>query len=127
MTQDNSQYYNQSQSLEDFNQAQTEHQPNVQEQLEELEAQVYQTRTENINQEIETESSFVEQIKEGMKTMSNWFNSLPQVGKLIIGIITILIGFNILNLFLHLITNLITLAILGLILYGLYKYLFSNS
>ena len=127
MTQDNSQYYNQSQSLEDFDQAQTDDKPNVQQQLEELEAQVYQTTKENINQETETESSFVESIKEGIKTMGNWFNSLPQVGKLIVGIVAILIGFNILNLFLHLIANLITLAILGLILYGLYKYLFSNS
>ena len=69
MTQDNSQYYNQSQSLEDFDQAQTDDKPNVQQQLEELEAQVYQTTKENINQETETESSFVEPIKEGIKTI----------------------------------------------------------
>lgn len=128
MTQNNSQQnYNPNQPLGDSNPNQTQNQVDVQQKLKELEAQVYQTSKESTPPETETESRFMEQINGAIKTLRNWFDNLPQVGKLIVGIGAIMMGFSVLNLFLHLITNLISVAILGLILYGLYKYLFSNS
>ena len=127
MTQNSEQpNYNQTQSLEDLK-AKTPQNADVQQKLKELEAQVYQTSKENTFSETATESSLAEQITEAIKTVRNWFNNLPQVAKLIVGIVAILIGFSILNFFLRLITSLVSLAILSLILYGLYKYLFSSS
>ena len=128
MTQNNSQQdYNSNQPLGDSNPNQTQNQVDVQQKLKELEAQVYQTTKETTPSDTETQFSFTEQINGAIKTLRNWFDNLPQVGKLIVGIGAIMMGFSVLNLFLHLITNLISVAILGLILYGLYKYLFSNS
>ena len=125
MTQNNSQQNNQ--PLEDFDPNKTQQQVDFQQKLQDLEAQVYQTTKETTPPDAETQSPFVEQIGAGIKTLRNWFDNLPQVGKLIVGIGSIFVGFSVLNLFLHVITNLISVAILSLILYGLYKYLFSNS
>ncbi len=128
MTQNNSQQnYNPNQPAEDFDLNKAQQEVDVQQKLKELEAQVYQTTKETTSPETETESRFMEQITGGIQTLRNWFDNLPQVGKLIVGIGTIMMGFSVLNLFLHVITNLISVAILSLILYGLYKYLFSNS
>ncbi|MDJ0574952.1 MAG: hypothetical protein QNJ65_07270 [Xenococcaceae cyanobacterium MO_234.B1] len=128
MAQNNSQQdYNQSKPLGNFNEAKAPNKFDVQQRLEELEAQVYQTTKETTPPYAETESSFLQKITNGMNVFRNWFNKLPQAGKLIVGIVVVLMGFSILNLFVRLIANLITLAILSLILYGLYKYLFSPS
>ncbi len=128
MTQNNSQQdYNPNQYPEDFDFNKTQQEVDVQQKLKELEAQVYETSKEPIPSNTETQFSFMEQINDAIKILRNWFNNLPQVGKLIVGIGAILMGFSVLNIFLHLITNLITVAILSLILYGLYRYLFSNS
>lgn len=108
-------------------QSQTTDQDNVQRKLEELEAEVYQTTKEPTNDEMESESGISEQIADGMKTIRIWFDNLPQAGKIVVGVAGILMGFSVLNFLLHMIKNLISIAILGLILYGLYKYLFSNS
>ncbi len=128
MAQNNSQQdYNQSKPLGDFNEAKAPNERNVQQRLEELEAQVYQTTKEATPPYAETESSFLQKITNGINLFRDWFNKLPQAGKVVVGIVVVLMSFSILNLFVRLLASLITLAILSLILYGLYKYLFSPS
>lgn len=128
MAQNNSQQdYNQSKPLGDFNEAKAPNKSNVQQRLEELEAQVYQTTKEATPPYAETESSFLQKITNGINVFRDWFNKLPQAGKVVVGIVVVLMSFSILNLFVRLLASLITLAILSLILYGLYKYLFSPS
>ncbi|HHP7232268.1 MAG TPA: hypothetical protein ACFCUY_15585 [Xenococcaceae cyanobacterium] len=127
MVQNNSQQNFNDQPLKDMDKAKAQNGRSVQQQLEELEAQVYQTSKETPATEPETESNFRQQLTTVVAKIRNWFNELPQVGKIIVAIVAIMVSFSILNLFLHLLTNLITLAILSLILYGLYKYLFPAS
>ena len=128
MAQNNSQQdYNQGNPLGDFNEAKAPNKSDVQQRLEELEAQVYQTSKETTPPYAETESSFVQKITNGINVFRDWFNKLPQAGKVVVGIVLVLMSFSILNLFVRLLASLITLAILSLILYGLYKYLFSPS
>ena len=128
MAQNNSQQdYNQSKPLGDFNESKAPNKSNVQQRLEELEAQVYQTTKEATPPYAETESSFLQKITNGINLFRDWFNKLPQAGKVVVGIVVVLMSFSILNLFVRLLASLITLAILSLILYGLYKYLFSPS
>ena len=128
MAQNNSQQdYNQSKPLGDFNESKAPNKSNVQQRLEELEAQVYQTTKEATPPYAETESSFLQKITNGINVFRDWFNKLPQAGKVVVGIVVVLMSFSILNLFVRLLASLITLAILSLILYGLYKYLFSPS
>ena len=128
MAQNNSQQdYNQSKPLGDFNESKAPNKSNVQQRLEELEAQVYQTTKEATPPYAETESSFLQKITNGINVFRDWFNKLPQAGKVVVGIVLVLMSFSILNLFVRILASLITLAILSLILYGLYKYLFSPS
>lgn len=113
---------------EDFNEPKAQNDRDLQQKLEELEAQVYQTTQEQSTPPYtETEFGFSSQISNGISAIRNWFNQLPQAGKLLVGIVGVIVGFSVLNLFVSLITKLITLAIFSLILYGLYKYLFSAS
>ena len=54
--------------------------------------------------------------------VANWFNSLPSFGKVAVVIIAVLIGFSILRTVLQLVASLISLALIGVILYLVYKF-----
>lgn len=56
------------------------------------------------------------------KRIANWFNSLPKAGKVTVVIIAALVGFSLLRSVLQLVTSLISLALLGAILYLVYKF-----
>jgi hypothetical protein len=97
--------------------------------LEELEAQINQQKAqqkiETIDGEIETETKqeaeLISQVYYWLNLARNKFNSLSVGGKLIVGITTIWFGFTVLNLALHLVTNLIVVSILGIFLYFAYQ------
>lgn len=55
-----------------------------------------------------------------LRQISNWFDSLPTIAKVGVGIVGVIIGLSLLNTVLRLITALITIAILGGI--GLFVY-----
>jgi hypothetical protein len=55
--------------------------------------------------------------------VSNWFNSLPSAAKVAVAIIAALMGISLLGSILKLFAALISLAILGVVLYLGYKYL----
>jgi hypothetical protein len=96
--------------------------------LEELEAQqkvVNQQKVETIDGEIETETKqeaeLISQVYYWLNLARNKFNSLSSGGKLIVAVTTLWLGFTVLNLVLHLVTNLIVVGILGVFLYFAYQ------
>ena len=54
-------------------------------------------------------------------SIQQWFNSLPTPGKLVVIVVGVIIGFSLLNSVLRLVSSLLSVAILGVILYVLYK------
>lgn len=61
--------------------------------------------------------------KSSLNQVATWFNSLPSAGRLAVVIIAALISFSILKSVLQLVGALFSLAILGVILYLVYKFL----
>ena len=57
----------------------------------------------------------------------NWFNGLSGLGKLLVVGIAALVGFTILQAVLKLVTAVVSLAILGVILYLIYQFFLSRS
>lgn len=55
--------------------------------------------------------------------VANWFNSLPSVAKVAVAIVAALMGISLLSSIMKLVAAVISLAILGVILYLGYKYL----
>ena len=62
-----------------------------------------------------------------LNQLLNWFNGLSGFGKLIVIGVTTLIGFAILRTVLKLVASLLSLAILGLLVYFLYKFFLARS
>lgn len=62
-----------------------------------------------------------------LERTAKWFNSLPSVGKVTVGIIAALIGFSLLSSVLQLLASLVTLAILGGILYVVYQFFVTSQ
>lgn len=60
--------------------------------------------------------------KSGLNQLANWFNSLPKAGKVAVVAIATLIGFSVLRSVLQLVGALISLAVVGGILYLVYKF-----
>ncbi|NET91193.1 MAG: hypothetical protein F6K45_24390 [Kamptonema sp. SIO1D9] len=54
--------------------------------------------------------------------LRNWFNSLPTAGKVAVVAVAAIVGFSLLRTVLQLVASLISLAILGVVLYLLYKF-----
>ncbi len=54
-------------------------------------------------------------------SIQQWFNSLPTPGKLAVIVVGVIIGFSLLNSVLRLVSSLLSVAILGVVLYVLYK------
>lgn len=61
-------------------------------------------------------------MKQRFNQISAWFNSLPTVGKVIVVIVGGSFGLSLLKTVFQLITSLISLALLGIILYVVYKF-----
>ncbi|HBB31464.1 MAG TPA: hypothetical protein DDZ80_20790 [Cyanobacteria bacterium UBA8803] len=59
--------------------------------------------------------------------IANWFNTLPTIGKVVVAIAAASIGFSLLRTVLQLVASLISLAILGGMLYFAYKFFISSQ
>lgn len=59
--------------------------------------------------------------------VKNWFNQLPQIGKILVVLVAAFAGLSLLTSVLRLVSALITLAIVGVIVYLVYKVFFSSS
>lgn len=62
-----------------------------------------------------------------LSQIANWFNQLSSGGKLAVGIIAAIVGFAILRSVLQLVASLISLAVLGVILYLVYRFFISSK
>jgi hypothetical protein len=62
------------------------------------------------------------QIESVFKQVVNWFNSLPSAGKIAAIAIAAIIGLSLLRSVLQLVTSLFAIAVLGAILYLVYKF-----
>ncbi len=95
---------------------------------------IEQIETELHTEEVKTETvrphreiDITNQIEGWLNSAKIWFDRLPQSGKLAVGIAGVMMGFSVLNSLLHLISSLVSIAILGLILYLGYRYLITSK
>lgn len=105
---------------------------NWQRRLEELEVEVnrsaasnQQKQTETLNPEVEianTPSAF-----RWLNSARDWFNGLAPIGQVAVGIAGIMVGFSLLSGLIKVVSSLISIAIVGGVLYLGYKYIFAQS
>ncbi len=100
--------------------------------LEELEAEVNQNTSSNAREQAESVHPHVEidrmqSISGWLNSAKEWFNSLAPIGQVAVGVMGIMVAFSVLNIFLKVISSLISIAILGGLLYWGYKYFVANS
>ena len=106
---------------------------NWQQKLEEIEAEInratasdsQQSKTETVRPRIEIDPS--PQVRKWIESGRDWFKTLPQVGKIAVGIGAVWLSFSVLGAFLHIISSLVSIAVMGLILYVGYKFVFNSS
>ncbi|HEY9673625.1 MAG TPA: hypothetical protein V6D11_19435 [Waterburya sp.] len=67
------------------------------------------------------------QVESVLNPLINWFNSLPTFGKVAVVTIAVLVGSSLLFSVIQLIASLISLAILGVILYLVYKFFVTSQ
>ncbi len=67
------------------------------------------------------------QVESVLNPVANWFNSLPTLGKVAVVTIAVLVGSSLLFTVIQLIASLISLAILGVILYLVYKFFVTSQ
>jgi hypothetical protein len=99
--------------------------------LKDLEAEINQTSAAK-QKEPETVRSHVEihnaqQITNWLNSARDWFQSLPSVGKIAVGVGTAMIAISVLTTFIKLVSSLISVAIVGALIYMGYKFLVSSS
>lgn len=82
-------------------------------------------KTEKVITQLEVKPS--PQVQNWLDSAKKWFNSLPSVGKIAVGVGAVWLSFSMLNAFVHIISTIISIAIMGLILYVGYKFLTSSS
>ena len=96
-----------------------------QRELEKLEAEINRDTTSQVPNE-STEISANNTYKNWLNSAKNWFDSLPQAGKIAVAVGAVWLSFSLLNTFLHIVSSLISIAFIGLLLYVGYKFV-SNS
>lgn len=95
-------------------------------QLQELEAQIEKDRALNSvdttpGQPLTRDASD-SQLQSVLKQVASWFNRLPTPGKVAVVIVAAIVGFSVLRSVFQLVASLISLAILGVVLYLVYKF-----
>ena len=102
--------------------------PNWKRRLQELEQEINQsTFGKSINQH-ENLNSFSEHknpnspLQTKLNQAQIWFNNLPRGAQVIVALVAIVVGFSLLNTVLQVVTSLLSIAILAIVLYCLYKF-----
>ncbi|RMF21082.1 MAG: hypothetical protein D6756_13130 [Cyanobacteria bacterium J083] len=100
--------------------------PDWQQKLAELEAELEDESTPlyTVSKNNQTDSQ-QEKLRAKFSSGQIWFQSLPTTAKLVIAGVLLLVGFSLLSTVLRLVTSLLTLGIIALILYSLYRFFFS--
>ncbi|MGD2181794.1 hypothetical protein [Lusitaniella coriacea] len=63
-----------------------------------------------------------EKAQQYLQQAREWFDSLPVVGKVIVGLFAISVSFSLLKTVFQIVSALISMAILGVLIYGVYKF-----
>ena len=101
----------------------SEQQEKWQRRLHELEEEIQQTLPKvTIEPPVNTAK-----MESRLTTWKDWFNQLPVVAKVGIAAVGIMLAFTLLNFVFKLVASLLSIAILGVILYALYKFLLSPT
>jgi uncharacterized membrane-anchored protein len=88
--------------------------------LQDLETEIHQTTPiKNTNIPDEAKNTFYR--------IQVWFDSLPPVGRLAVGLVALTIAFSILSTIFKIITSLLSVAVVGIVLYLGYKFLMTPS
>ncbi len=77
--------------------------------------------------EMDSETYFTKRVAAWMEMTRDWFKALSTPGKVVVGVSAVWLGFSLLNMVLHLISSLFTVAILGVLLYFAYNKLIANK
>ncbi len=77
--------------------------------------------------EMDSETYFTKRVAAWMEMTRDWFKALSIPGKVIVGISAVWLAFSALNIVLHLITSLLSIAILGILCYFAYNKLIKNN
>jgi len=93
---------------------------NTERRLEELELELERDRQSTKPKLTESESS--PSVQNFFNFILGWFENLPSSGKIAVAVVGIVVSFSLLSSFLKIVTSLLTIAILSLILYGVYKF-----
>lgn len=67
------------------------------------------------------------QYEKWLNSTKEWFDRLPQTGKIAVTIGAVWLSFSLLNTFLHIVSSLISIAFIGLLLYIGYKFVSNSS
>ena len=87
--------------------------------------QNWQRKIEEIEAEIDNSSSsfgLPEKVQGIVGTLKQWFSQLPTPGKVIVAVAGVTLSFSVLNTVFHLVTSLVSLAVMGGLLYLGYKF-----
>ena len=105
----------------------------LQSKLDEMEAEINQ-KTASDSQEFTPKSVFPEievnpspQVQSWIDSSKAWFENLPKVGKAAVAIGAVWLGFSILGAVLHVVSSILSIAIIGFILYVGYRLFTSSS
>lgn len=105
----------------------------LQSKLDEMEAEINQ-KTAADSQEFNTKSVFPQieinpspKVQGWIDSSKTWFNSLPKVGKGAVAIGGVWLGFSILGAVLHIVSSVLSIAVIGFILYVGYRLFSSDS
>jgi hypothetical protein len=105
---------------------------NWQRRLEEIEEQLNQIpnsapfhQTQPLEQENQTDKD--RQIENFIVSIKQWFENLPQLGKMLAGGVGVLFALSLLNSFLHIISSILSIVFLAAGVYFIYKIIEKNK
>ncbi len=105
----------------------------LQKKLEEMEAEINQNTTSN-SQQSSPKSIFSQfeinpspQVQSWIDSGKAWFATLPQIGKAAVAIGAVWLGFSIVGAVLHVVSSILSIALVGLLLYIGYRLFNKNS
>ncbi len=76
-----------------------------------------------VNPEPQVQDDLSPKMNNLLSQIKDWYNRLPNPGKVAVAVGGVLLAFSVLNSILKLVASLLTIAILGVVLYGVYKFL----
>ncbi|MGK7950610.1 MAG: hypothetical protein AB4368_17970 [Xenococcaceae cyanobacterium] len=106
---------------------------NWQRRLEELEVEIDREAASNSQEQEEPVKPHVEiannnsSVLDWLNAARDWFNGLAPIGQVAVGIVGIMVGFSLLGALIKVVSSVISIAIVGGLVYIAYKYLFAES